>query len=384
VTPLLGDVLDTLRARVEKAVTDPLVHGLAAWFELAGPMLAPDRPAVWRYQHVAALALAGGDDDDLFLEGLDWLRECRFFKAGVPPGFEADPLAMLAVGIGLSRLLDHPARSWLASLARQAFALEQDSWRQALLLGTLRVIGEAVDWDPAASELAVALEGRGFDDLEPMLRDRAFSTVLKLQHHDERAVVQLMALEHILALAGTIDIHRPSVEDVVAILRGVPAALKRWPWEDSPKTKKKGVTAQKWDLQVEDHVQALLYAVLRPVFTDIDDEEYLKSLGHKRPRTDFVVPSLRLVIEVKFLRKATQGARAAVIEGVSADTGLYLNDGTDFDRMVAFVWDDTGSVHHHAELVDGLRRLPGVIDAVVVSRPGSWRRATEECEFQKT
>lgn len=93
---------------------------------------------------------------------------------------------------------------------------------------------------------------------------------------------------------------------------------------------------------------------------------------NKRPRADFVIVTLALVVEVKFLRKATQAARADVIEEVSADTGLYLNDETPFEKMVAFIWDDTASVHHHAELETGLTRLPGVVAAVVVSRPGSW------------
>ncbi len=374
---LLGDVHDTLRARVERASTVPLVRGLAAWFGLGSYPLPPVRPTVWTYQHVARLALAA-DGEELFEEGLGWLRECRFFRAGVPPGFEADPLAVFAVGIGLSRHPSHPARPWLASLARQALNQERDAFRQAFLLGALRVVGESVEWGPAAPELAVALEGRGFDIRDPGLRERAYASVFESLYSDERAVVQLAVLEFLCARTGDVDLHSPSVEDVVAILRGVPAALKRWPWEDAPKTRKKGGTAQRWDLQVEDHVQALLWAILRPVFTDIDDEEYLVSLGHKHPRPDFVVPSLRLAIEAKFLRKATQGARADVIQQVSADTGLYLHEGTGLDCMVAFVWDETGSVHHHAELEDGLRRLPGVVDAIVVSRPGSWRLETEE------
>ena len=380
--PLLGDALDTLRARVEQASSDPLIHGLAGWFGLTEPRPASTRPAVRTYQHVALLGLVAQDGDGLFLEGVEWLRDCRFFKAGVPPGFEADPLAIFAVGIGLSKQPDDIATSWLSSLVKQAIGLEHDPWRRGFLLATLRIMGEAVDWGSSAPELPVALESRGYDELDTGLREQALAMALKLHDHDERAVVQLAALEHLLAMAGTIDVNRPSVGDVVAILKRVPAAMKRWPWESAPKTRKEGVTAQKWDLQVEDHVQALLYAILRPVFTDIDDEEYLKSLGHKRPRADFVIPSLHLVVEVKFLRKSTQRARGDTIEQVSADTGLYLNDGTPYDNMVAFVWDDTGSVNHHAELEAGLTRLPGVVAAIIVARPGSWKRVAKDCGAQ--
>ena len=375
VKPILGMVLDALRVRLECAGGDPLVHGLASWLELCEPMPAPLRPAVWNYQCVAVLGLSPRESDDLFIEGVNWLCECKFFKAGVIRGFEADPLAMLAVGVGLSRFPDHPAGAWLSSLVGRAIDLERNSWRRTLLLATKQVLGETVDWGSADAEVAVALEGRGLCEVDAACRDRALTAIMKLEHDEERAVVQLSALEHLLSMAGSLDIHRPSANDVVAILNRVPAALKRWPWEDAPKTRKEGVTAQRWDMQVEDHVQSLLYAILRPVFTDIDDEEYLKSVGHKRPRADFVIPSLRLVVEVKFLRKATQSARAKVLEEVAADTGLYLNDGTAYNTMVVFVWDDTGSIHHHAELVTGLDGLPGVVGAVIVPRPGSWNPA---------
>lgn len=374
---VLGQVLAVLRERTQQQIdSDPLICGIAAFLG-RGPCSPPppEVPAVWSYQDVARHAVAAAPGDPTaFNQGLEWLTGCRFFRKGEPAGFEGDPLSIFAVAIGVHRGGEEEARDWLLALTGQAMEGERDSWRLALLGGTRALLGASASWEDLPAEVAVALEAAGLVEAGDSLLERAFRDALGSPQDGERAVFQLVAVEHVLRQAGRIDLHRPTVADVVAMLRRVPAALKRWPWEEKAKSRKAGVTPQKWDLQFEDHVQALLYAILRPVLTDIDDEEYLKSLGHKQPRADFVVPSLRLVIEVKFLRDATQSARAKVIEEVSADTGLYLNDETPYDRMVAFLWDDTSSVQHHDELVAGLTRLPGVVDAVVVSRPGSWER----------
>lgn len=372
---LLAMALDALRTRVDAAIcNDALLAGVAAFLGHGDPPAANEISGLWTYQDVAlrgvsASALPSGEDT--FIKGAAWLSDCQFFRADMPVGFEGDPMAILAVAIGLTR---HPEldRDWMVDLARHAEGIEQDPWRRALLLGAVALLNEEVTWEGCPPEVAVALEARGAVQTSDAARDRAFRSALALRADGERAVFQLVVLEYLLGLAGNIDLHRPSIKDLCEILRRVPAALKRWPWEHKPKSKKKGVTAQKWDLQFEDHFQALLFAILRPVFVDIDDEEYVKSLGHKTPRVDFVIPSLRLAVEVKFQREATQSARAKIIEEVAADTGLYLNDGTAYDAMVAIVWDDTGSVQHHAEIEAGLRRLPGVVDAIVVSRPGSW------------
>jgi hypothetical protein len=111
---------------------------------------------------------------------------------------------------------------------------------------------------------------------------------------------------------------------------------------------------------------------LSPLFDDLEDEEGLPSVGHKHPRCDLAMPRLRLVIEVKFLRQATQAARAKIVEEVAADSALYLAEHSPYDAVVVFIWDESGSSHHHDEF-QALRRLRGISDVVVVSRPGSWK-----------
>jgi hypothetical protein len=115
-----------------------------------------------------------------------------------------------------------------------------------------------------------------------------------------------------------------------------------------------------------------LSVLLAPIFPDLEDEEHLRSLGHKHPRCDLAIPSLRVIIEIKFVLNGEQADFANVIEGVAADTSLYLSEETGFSQIVAFVWDNARCSEQHNEMLQGLRRVRGIKDAVVVSRPGGW------------
>src|ERR1700730_1773369 len=81
---------------------------------------------------------------------------------------------------------------------------------------------------------------------------------------------------------------------------GVTRSMRRWSWDDVPRTRNS--VAARWDIGNEYQVQDMLWAILAPIFPDVDDEEWLKSLGQHRPRTDLAIPSLELIVEGKFLR----------------------------------------------------------------------------------
>ena len=89
-----------------------------------------------------------------------------------------------------------------------------------------------------------------------------------------------------------------SLEDVSKLLKRVPAGFLRWTWDPKPRTK--GGTPRQWYIENEYHVQNLLYFLLAAVFADIREEEYARSVGQKKPRVDLEIPSLKLVIEIKF------------------------------------------------------------------------------------
>lgn len=118
----------------------------------------------------------------------------------------------------------------------------------------------------------------------------------------------------------------------------------------------------------------MLWVVMAPVFPDLDDEEWLKSLGQHHPRADLAIPSLRVIIEVKFARKDGKSF-SELIQEVAADASTYLQDGSGYISIIAFIWDDAARTEEHAELRQGLLRVRGVIDAVVLSRPQKMDRS---------
>ena len=149
--------------------------------------------------------------------------------------------------------------------------------------------------------------------------------------------------------------------------------MKRWTFETESRTPKSAVA--RWDVENEYHVQNLLWTVLAPVFPDLEDEENLPSIGQKHPRADLGLPSLRTIVEVKYIRHRGQPGFAKVIEEVAADTALYLSKTRDYDIIVAFVWDDCAQTEHHHELKSGLEQLRGVSAAIVLPRPSGMRRS---------
>jgi hypothetical protein len=150
----------------------------------------------------------------------------------------------------------------------------------------------------------------------------------------------------------------------------VPAGLRKWAWETQPRTA--NGTARQWHVDNEYHVQNLLWLLLAPIFPDLDDEQYLTKIAQKSPRADLYIPSMKLIVEVKFLRAGDRMQK--IIDEIASDVSLYNAMGNDCAGIIAFIWDDSARSHEHDYLRQGLRKLPGIIDAVVISRPSDWNK----------
>ena len=115
--------------------------------------------------------------------------------------------------------------------------------------------------------------------------------------------------------------------------------------------------------------------MLAPLFPDLNDEETLPPVGQKNPRVDLSIPSLKTVVEVKFMRPGKSFQN--IIEEIAADASLYSTDPR-WTSLIAFVWDDARRMEEHQKLVAGLKQLPMVVGAVVMSRPGKMDRLEPE------
>ncbi len=186
----------------------------------------------------------------------------------------------------------------------------------------------------------------------------------------ERAAVRLAALEYIVRAAPAAVPGRISASDLVRLLERLPAGLRKWTWETKPRTA--SIPARQWHIDHEYHVQNLLWVILAPIFPDLDDEQHLAKIGQKNPRADLSIPSMKLIVEAKFLR--TGDKMQKVIDEISSDASLYSAMGNDCAGIIPVIWDDSARSHEHDYLRHGLRKLPNIIDAVVISRPSAWIR----------
>jgi REase_DpnII-MboI len=105
---------------------------------------------------------------------------------------------------------------------------------------------------------------------------------------------------------------------------------------------------------------------------DLTDEQYLAPVGQKNPRADLVVPSMKLVIEVKFQRAGDVPQK--IVDEIASDASLYLVKDSPYRGIVCFIWDDGARTGDHDYLAAGLKKIHGVVDVVIVPRPGNMNR----------
>ncbi len=333
--------------------------------------LLPDQLAALGYGKAANLL--NQEQEDLLRRELAHFSGRRFFSAGRPLRVEIDGIALLGIAFAAREL---PDSTWLVELlARSAREVGDAAWNLGLISAANHVLGAGqLVAEPA--DLAFALALRGFGTVTDEVVASAWDTASQLPFGPgvgiDRLATRLAAFDGVVALSTHVRIASPGLTDLRLALRGVPRAMKHWAFESAPRTPRSKIAT--WHIENEYHVQSLLWTILAPIFPDLEDEENLPSVGHKRPRVDLAVPSIRTLIEVKFMRGGSQSDFAKVIEEVAADASLYLSSSIPYDRIVAFVWDDSSHSEQHHELQAGLERIKGVEAAIVVSRPGRMAR----------
>lgn len=159
----------------------------------------------------------------------------------------------------------------------------------------------------------------------------------------------------------TSDLLR-SPATVVHMLEQFESSMKRWRW-DPPELK----TSIRWPLLSEREVQDILHLMLRPVFLDLEDEDTLPKFGHSTYRADFGIPSLGVLVEVKYARSAADFK--AIEKEVLEDIVPYLQTPERYSRIVVFIYDHSASVQVHETTARALRRAPGIEGVVIASRP---------------
>ncbi len=387
------------RAAADDSSQPPQARGFAAWVQrdlpvqlallkaLAGEAagLADQRQsnivALLGYATTVHASYASG-----FAEGVAWLRQRQYFIAGRAAGFEVNGLALFGVAIGLRATADAggEATAWLKGLLTQSLQQHRPAdWNEALIAAAAEMLGDRSAVGKIAADLRVALAARGVLTADAATRAEAWDLIAGLTGSDDgmsRAATQAAALGFLVRESSTLRTGTSSIADVANVLSGLNRSVRRWVWESKPRTPRSAIA--RWVVDNEYHVQDMLWVVLAPVFPDLDDEEWLKSLGQHHPRADLAIPSLRVIIEVKFARKDGKSF-SDLIQEVAADASTYLQDGSGYASIIAFIWDDAARTEEHAELRQGLLRVRGVVDAVVLSRPQKMDRSPPAASSNK-
>jgi hypothetical protein len=341
------------------------------------------------FAHVAVLGLAaqvgtlGEKEREALIAGLNVTVNREPVVAGTPMGFCIDGVALASLILGAKSAGEDALWSktcgWVRK-CREATAGGQGLgvWQEWLLAKVSEHTG--LNWalkggdGPEAAEVRVALQSRGIgaeasgsakDEGEAL---RLIRKPLPVNLGVPRAAIRLAALDWIRRDRPLCDLRTVTAENIGELLRRVPSGLKKWTWEDVPRTKA-SPAARHWYVENEYHVQNMLWLVLAPLFPDLIDEDSTPKVGPVQPRADIGVPSLRLIVEAKFMRADDPPKK--MVEQIAQDASLYLVAGSSYDKLIPFIWDDSRRTEHHEEMVRGLRQIAGVVDAVIVPRPGS-------------
>ncbi len=291
-----------------------LVHSDRKWLEQHATLTGDGQP----YQQVAAAGYALARDPSrdglvsVFNGAFEHLSGRTFFANGRTPRFEVDSIALLGVALGVSATsIPQAAIEWFADLLRRSSeTLHGDQWQCELVELARGAIGEKPNVLIEDKRLRLAFSEKP-SNVER--QDAWAEMVLCCGDKDAIQIALNRAVFNKCAVSlASLPISGAGVTGLISILEGLVQSMSHWTYETSQRVK--NVTPQQWEIDHEYHVQNLLWTLLRPVFSDLVDEQSLSKVGHKTPRYDLGIPSLGAIIEVKFMRKAGSVACRKITE----------------------------------------------------------------------
>lgn len=398
--PLLSDVRRTLIEMISHTKSTSLEAAFVAWVcPLIKPSInaeLPDTFSMMDYRHVAQLGLltfmdpiAYKNHQDDLTSGLRRIigRPTTMIGGSTAP-FTTDVIALIGLAIGARHVggkIKSETADWMTHFVQET-CKNLPLWKRCLAFGALQLVESSnpitLSITGNAAAIRIALDQAGISQIrQDQDGDNTLVNLCRDVIEDEEkdpclAGLRLGALHYIIDSAPTLSLSEPTLHDLIRLLERIPAAFRRWTWEEKAKTTTS--TLQQWDIQNEYHVQNLLYLLLSPIFPDLEDEFYFDPVGQKNARADLGIPSMQLIIEVKFVRNTVRFAN--MIEEVAADNSLYFGQNRDYtsryQHLLVFIWDDSCRTHEHDVFKRGINQLSNVVGSVVISRPGNMPQRT--------
>jgi hypothetical protein len=97
------------------------------------------------------------------------------------------------------------------------------------------------------------------------------------------------------------------------------------------------------------------------------DEETLPKFGHSSYKPDFGIPSLRLLVEIKYARKKEDFK--LIEKEIMQDAVGYLAGTQQYEKIIVFIYDASCSVQEHNITRRDLIKIKGIEDVIIVSKP---------------
>lgn len=402
---LLPDLYSSLMEKLKKCNPGDVEHLFVLW--MLNDVTVPTRiyfPAgydVTDYHHVAKLSYAYEIDSHGYENYKSRLEDGLKRMAGrlsrlpddQPAPFCNDVVAIFGLAIGARRIggtVKTDIMRWMTGFVKPDNDM-LPPWKRLLLFAALDLVGhnphpQDIDQLNNVEDIKLALNSKGAVSWAKIDLDLAYKTAAHLSMTEQASPVAIAcraaALQYLTSQLPAISLSIPTTVQVEGLLSNISIGLKRWPWESKAKTRT-GV-AQHWDIQNEYHVQSLAYFILAAIFPDIESEFYLEQTGQKNSRADLGLPSMHLIVEVKFLRHGVSFAN--MIEEVAADASLYFQTNSvysnKYSQMLVLLWDNSSRTQEYHEFKKGVKRLPNVVGAVVIPRPGDMPVLTESAEVK--
>lgn len=334
------------------------------------------------YQQIATLGYTLARDPSntelvaAFRSAFEHLAGRTFFAEGRTPRFEVDSVALLGVGLGAHAAeIPQCGTDWFSNLLRRsAETLQGDHSNHDLLEVARSSIDENYKKSIKDARLRTAFSEAPLED------DRQDAWAEMIARSGDRDPIQVAVnravFDKCAASLAALPIVASGVTGLISVLEGIAQSMSHWTYETSARVK--GVRPQQWEVDHEYHVQNLLWTLLRPIFTDLVDEQSLPKVGHKTPRYDLGIPSLGTIIEVKFMRKAGSVACRKTTEEIAADRSLYLGAKTGYSRLIAFIWDECRQTEEYQILKEGLEGMEGIEKVVILPRPSRMDRVISQ------
>ena len=324
---------------------------------------------------------------DRFRHSFDMLMQRDPFK-GSHVSFAYQPITIIGLILGTKKVSDDgwqkTASQWLSSIINKRIEKGNLSgfhsmlycYSRYLLDGTVAEL--SIDPDEATiEEMSILLwatkrgifRNKGSGETLPAIRHQLINLLVRkdivVDADDKAAMIWIAASE---TISADINTYLLSPSYVSAVLSRFEDAMKRW--RNDPDTLKNPI---RWPIISEREVQDILWLILRSYFEDLVDEDALPKIGHKYHITDFAIPSLRLLIEVKYIYKKTEFKK--VEQEIMVDSVAYLSKTQDYDKILVFIYDETSSVQEHGTTKNDLMKIDGIEDVIIVSKPSQLGKA---------